>query len=84
MNTRLASPEIPSAIDDALYTALRGIVGDDLAFASVDAAWKALAGTGCVWWRDTRDMPGVDLLLNNQKWNRYCRPVLALELEEPA
>lgn len=82
MSTRIAHPSIPPAVDDALFNALREVIGTDLAFAAVDAAWKALSGTGCVWWRDERDMPGIDLLLNHQKWNPHCKPVLALDLDE--
>lgn len=37
-----ALPTIPAALDDALYDALRGVVGADLAFAAVDAVWEAL------------------------------------------
>lgn len=36
-------PRIPAALDDALFNALRGIVGTDLAFACVDAAWEAFS-----------------------------------------
>lgn len=82
MTTRTVSPGIPPTIDDALYNALRGILGADLAFSAVDAAWQALAGSGCVWWRDTRDMPGIDLLLASQKWNPHCRPVFTFDLDE--
>lgn len=84
MSARTAIPACPPAVDDALYNALRGIVGSDLAFASVDAVWKTLSGTGCVWWRDTRDMPGIDLLLASQSWNPHCQPVLVIGLEESA
>lgn len=35
--------QIPAELDDALFDALRGIVGTDLAFACVDAAWEAFS-----------------------------------------
>lgn len=60
--------EIPSALDDAIYNALRGVIGSDLAFAAVDAVGEALLETGRI----------VDLGF------LHARPALVFELGEVA
>jgi hypothetical protein len=41
-------PPIPKHIDDAYYLALREVVGEDLAFAAVDAAWRAICSVSII------------------------------------
>lgn len=38
--------QIPPSLDDALFNALRGIVGSDLAFAATPHVWDALLEAG--------------------------------------